>query len=144
MPGRLSFVRDYDPSLPEIHCDETQIIQAVLNIVRNAAQILDDERQRIAAPEITLRTRVMRSFTIGPVLHRLVAQIDIIDNGPGVPEDMLASIFVPMVSGRPQGTGLGLAITQSVISHHHGVIECSSRPGRTCFSVFLPLEVSVQ
>jgi two-component system nitrogen regulation sensor histidine kinase GlnL len=142
MPGRLGFIRDYDPSLPDIQCDETQIIQAVLNIVRNAAQILDDERQRITAPEITLRTRVVRSFTIGTSLHRLVAQIDIIDNGPGVPADMLDSIFVPMISGRPQGTGLGLAITQSVISRHHGVIECTSRPGKTCFSVFLPLEVT--
>ncbi len=89
---------------------------------------------------ITLRTRVVRTFTIRSTLHRIVVRIDIIDNGPGVAEDLVGQIFVPMISGRPQGTGLGLAITQSIISQHGGVIECVSRPGNTCFSVFLPLE----
>lgn len=143
MPGQVRFVRDYDPSLPEIQGDESQIIQALLNIVRNAWQILDEQPPAHSEAVITLRTRVVRTFTIRTVLHRMVAQIDITDNGPGVAEDLVGQIFVPMISGRPQGTGLGLAITQSIISQHGGVIECVSRPGKTCFSVFLPLEEPV-
>lgn len=143
MPGQVRFVRDYDPSLPEIQGDESQIIQALLNIVRNAWQILDEQPPAHGEAVITLRTRVVRTFTIRTVLHRMVAQIDITDNGPGVAEDLVGQIFVPMISGRPQGTGLGLAITQSIISQHGGVIECVSRPGKTCFSVFLPLEEPV-
>ena len=143
MPGQVRFVRDYDPSLPEIQGDESQIIQALLNIVRNAWQILDEQPPAHGEAVITLRTRVVRTFTIRTVLHRMVAQIDITDNGPGVAEDLIGQIFVPMISGRPQGTGLGLAITQSIISQHGGVIECVSRPGKTCFSVFLPLEEPV-
>ena len=143
MPGQVRFVRDYDPSLPEIQGDESQIVRALLNIVRNAWQILDEQPPANGDAEITLRTRVVRTFTIRSVLHRLVARIDIIDNGPGVAEDLVGQIFVPMISGRPQGTGLGLAITQSIISQHGGIIECASQPGKTCFSVFLPLEEPV-
>ncbi len=138
-PGRIRFQRDYDPSVPELSADADRLIQAMLNIVRNAAQSLQE--CGAADPEITLRTRVVRSFTIGHVLHRLVAQIDIIDNGPGIAEDMLERIFFPMISSRPEGTGLGLAITQNIVGQHHGVIECDSEPGTTCFSVFLPLEI---
>lgn len=134
--GTIEFLRDYDPSLPPVRGDESQLIQAVLNIVANAAQAL------VATPHptITVRTRVVRRFTIGNRLHRLALQIDIIDNGPGIAPDMLDRIYFPMISGRPEGTGLGLAITQTIIGQHGGVIECESRPGRTCFSVFLPLE----
>ncbi|MEZ5560981.1 MAG: nitrogen regulation protein NR(II) [Pseudomonadales bacterium] len=135
-PDTIRFRRDYDPSLPDIQVDEAQMIQAMLNIVRNAAQALE----RVPDPTITLRTRIMRQFTIGPHLHRIVVQIDIIDNGPGIPPDMLDRIYFPMISGRPDGTGLGLAITQNIIGQHGGVIECESEPGRTCFSVFLPLD----
>ncbi|MEE8078547.1 MAG: nitrogen regulation protein NR(II), partial [Pseudomonadales bacterium] len=143
MPGQVRFVRDYDPILPEIQSDESQIIRALLNVVRNAWQILDEQPPANGEAVITLRTRVVRSFTLRSVLHRMVARIDIIDNGPGVAEDLVGQIFVPMISGRPQGTGLGLAIAQSIISQHGGVIECDSRPGKTCFSVFLPLEEPV-
>jgi len=143
MPGQVRFVRDYDPSLPEIQSDESQIIRALLNVVRNAWQILHEQPPANGEAVITLRTRVVRTFTLRSVLHRMVARIDIIDNGPGVAEDLVGQIFVPMISGRPQGTGLGLAIAQSIISQHGGVIECDSRPGKTCFSVFLPLEESV-
>jgi two-component system nitrogen regulation sensor histidine kinase GlnL len=143
MPGQARFVRDYDPSLPEIQSDESQIIRALLNVVRNAWQILDEQPPANGEAVITLRTRVVRTFTLRSVLHRMVARIDIIDNGPGVAEDLVGQIFVPMISGRPQGTGLGLAIAQSIISQHGGVIECASRPGKTCFSVFLPLEEPV-
>jgi len=137
--GRIAFVRDYDPSLPPVRGDESQLIQALLNIVANAAQALDHTPQ----PGISLRTRVTRRFTIGTQLHRIVLQIDIVDNGPGIPPDMMDRIYFPMISGRPNGTGLGLAITQTIIGQHGGVIECDSRPGRTCFSVFLPMEDKV-
>jgi len=136
MLGRIEFVRDYDPSLPGIRADSTQLVQALLNIMRNAGQALEHTRN----PRIILRTRAVRRFTIGATLHRVVMQIDIIDNGPGIPEDMLERIWFPMISGRADGTGLGLAITQSIIGQHNGVIECTSRPGATRFSVFLPFD----
>ncbi len=134
LAGQIEFVRDYDPSLPNIRADSTQLVQALLNISRNAGQALQHTRR----PRISLKTRVVRQFTIGTTLHRLVAQIDIIDNGPGIPDEMLDRIWFPMISGRPNGTGLGLAITQAIIGQHNGMIECTSRPGETCFSVFLP------
>jgi two-component system nitrogen regulation sensor histidine kinase GlnL len=137
-PGALTFERDYDPSLPELFGDEDQIIQALLNMVQNAAQSLIEHGT--PAPSITLRTRVVRTFTIDSVKHRMVARIDIIDNGPGIADSMIDEIFYPMITSRADGSGLGLAITQSVIGQHGGVIECESQPGRTCFSVFLPLE----
>jgi two-component system nitrogen regulation sensor histidine kinase GlnL len=137
--GALEFERDYDPSLPELFGDEDQIIQALLNMVRNAAQSLM-EHPDTPAPCITLSTRVVRTFTIAGVKHRMVARIDIIDNGPGIDESMIDEIFYPMITTRADGTGLGLAITQSVIGQHGGVIECDSHPGHTCFSVFLPME----
>jgi two-component system nitrogen regulation sensor histidine kinase GlnL len=140
LPGHIEFVRDYDPSLPNIRADSTQLVQALLNITRNAGQALQQTRN----PQITLKTRVVRQFTIGATLHRLVAQIDIADNGPGIAGDMLERIWFPMISGRSDGTGLGLAITQAIIGQHNGVIECTSRPGATCFSVFLPFETEDQ
>jgi two-component system nitrogen regulation sensor histidine kinase GlnL len=139
--GTITFERDYDPSLPELFGDEDQIVQALLNMVRNAAQSLT-EHPGSQSPKITLRTRVVRTFTISGVKHRMVAQIDIIDNGPGIDESVIDEIFYPMITTRADGTGLGLAITQSVIGQHGGVIECESRPGHTCFSVFLPLETA--
>jgi two-component system nitrogen regulation sensor histidine kinase GlnL len=137
--GSLTFDRDYDPSLPELFGDEDRIIQALLNMVRNAAQSLVEAGT--AAPAIKLKTRVVRTFTIDGVKHRMVARIDIVDNGPGIEESMIDEIFYPMITTRADGSGLGLAITQSVIGQHGGVIECDSQPGNTCFSVFLPLEV---
>lgn len=137
-PGTLTLERDYDPSLPELFGDEDQIIQAILNVVQNAAQSLVEHG--VPAPTITLKTRVVRTFTIDSIKHRLVARIDIIDNGAGIEESMIDEIFYPMITTRADGSGLGLAITQSVIGQHGGVIECESQPGHTCFSIFLPLE----
>ncbi|MEP1469935.1 MAG: nitrogen regulation protein NR(II) [Halieaceae bacterium] len=134
----LTFDRDYDPSLPEVPGDKTQLIQAVLNITGNAVQAATD----IADCHITLRTRSQRQFTIGTKRHRLVCRIDIIDNGPGIPEDLQHSIFVPMVTGRADGTGLGLSISQSIINRHGGLVECASEPGETRFSIYLPMETN--
>jgi two-component system nitrogen regulation sensor histidine kinase GlnL len=82
----------------------------------------------------------MRQLTIGTTMHRLVCRVDIIDNGPGISDEILNKIFLPMVSGRADGTGLGLAISQSIITHHKGLIECTSEPGHTVFSLYIPLE----
>ncbi|MGB1905710.1 MAG: ATP-binding protein, partial [Spongiibacter sp.] len=89
----------------------------------------------------TLRSRTLRQFTIGSHRHRLVCRVDIIDNGPGIPSELLPSIFLPMISGRADGSGLGLSIAQSILNHHRGLIECQSEPGCTQFSLFIPVEL---
>ncbi|MDP2747378.1 MAG: nitrogen regulation protein NR(II) [Pseudomonas sp.] len=140
--GSIILVRDYDPSIPDVLIDREQMIQAVLNIVRNAMQALSGQND-LRLGRITLRSRTLRQFTIGHIRHRLVARLEIIDNGPGIPAELQDTIFYPMVSGRADGTGLGLAITQNIISQHQGLIECESHPGHTLFSIFLPLEQGV-
>lgn len=137
--GDIVIERDYDPSIPEIKGDTERLIQAILNIVRNAMQALQlkPEQQH---KTITLRSRTRRQFTIGTKTHRLVCKLDIIDNGPGIPHELSQTLFLPMVSGRADGTGLGLSISQSIIHHHHGLIECSSQPGKTVFTAYIPLQ----
>jgi two-component system nitrogen regulation sensor histidine kinase GlnL len=137
--GHIVIQRDYDPSIPEIMGDREQLIQAVLNISRNAQQALRSMPSD-ALPELRFRTRTQRQFTIGNSRHRLACQIDITDNGPGVPPELMDTLFVPMISGRVDGTGLGLTIAQSIINQHHGLIECKSSPGKTVFSLLIPLE----
>ncbi|MEH6577450.1 MAG: nitrogen regulation protein NR(II) [Amphritea sp.] len=136
--GSIKIIRDYDPSLPEFMGDREQLIQAVLNIMRNSMQAM--EEAAVESPTITLSTRVVRNITLGAQMHRLVYCIDIIDNGPGIPSDILNKIFYPMVSGRAEGTGLGLSIAQSVLAKHRGLIECDSMPGKTRFQLLIPLE----
>ena len=125
--------RDYDPSIPEVKADHDMLIQALLNIARNACEALKHEGN------ITFRTRVVRKYTIGLQQHKLVACIEVIDDGPGIPEDIREKIFFPMVTGRAEGSGLGLSISQSLIHQHNGLIECQSEPGKTVFSVILPI-----
>lgn len=131
--NNISIVRDYDPSIPELQADPDQLIQALLNITRNAYQAVGE------GGTITLRTRIERKFTLGKQRYDLVARIEIIDNGPGIPEDILDKIFFPMVTGRAEGTGLGLSIAQSLIQQHDGLIEVISVPGGTVFTVLLPI-----
>jgi two-component system nitrogen regulation sensor histidine kinase GlnL len=135
--GHIAIRRDYDPSIPTLKADRNQLIQAVLNIVRNAVQAL---RERTQPGEIVLKTRIFRQITIGRKRFKLAAKIDIADNGPGIPADMRERIFYPMITGRAEGTGLGLSIAQSLIHQHHGSIECSSVPGNTVFTIYLPME----
>ena len=135
---QIQVQRDYDPSIPELHGDEAQLIQAVLNVARNALQALMENP--VEQPAIILRTRTVRQFTIRQHRYRLVVKLEVIDNGPGIPREMMEKIFYPMISGRPSGTGLGLSIAQQIVHYHRGVIECDSRPGETVFSVYLPLE----
>jgi len=134
-PENIRIRRDYDPSLPLLLVDSDQLIQAFLNIARNAVQAIGN-----APGEILLRTRAIRQFTIATTRHRLVVQVDIIDNGPGVPPEIIDEIFYPMVTGRAEGTGLGLSIAQAMVQHQHGLLECESQPGRTVFSCWLPVE----
>lgn len=128
--------RDYDPSVPEVNVDPDMLFQALLNVTRNACEALNESGK---AGNITLKTRVVRKYTIGQQRHKLVASIEVIDDGPGIPADIREKIFFPMVTGRAEGTGLGLAISQSLIQQHDGLIECQSEPGRTVFSVILPI-----
>jgi len=133
-PAEVAVLRDYDPSIPEVLIDREQIIQAVLNVLRNALNAVGD------AGTVTLRTRTRRQLTIGGARHKLMVQIDIEDSGCGVPPDMIEKIFYPMVTTRAQGTGLGLPLSQYLIHSHGGLIECRSRPGCTVFSIYLPIE----
>ena len=135
----IDLIRDYDPSIPPVLADSSQLIQAMLNIARNAMQALSSPEVEHNLGRIYLRTRIIRNATIGAKFHRLVASIKIIDNGPGIKPDLIDSIFYPMISGHAEGTGLGLSITHSIINQHKGLIECESRPGATCFTVLLPL-----
>jgi two-component system nitrogen regulation sensor histidine kinase GlnL len=131
--GAVVVDRDYDPSLPNTMIDRNQIIQALLNIARNAMQALNEQGR------IILRTRALSNVSIGAVRHRLVASLQVEDNGPGVPEELRASIFYPLVTGRATGTGLGLAVAQELVTRHGGLIEFESEPGRTIFTLLLPL-----
>ena len=138
--GSLIINKDYDPSIPDITGDREKLIQAVLNVVRNAMQALDGADKIGHGGEITLRTRILNHFTIGKKRHPMVCRLDIIDNGPGIPADISERIFYPMISGRAEGSGLGLPIAQSAIHQHQGLIECESEPGYTRFSIYLPLK----
>lgn len=124
---------DYDPSIPELSADKNQLIQALLNIVRNAVQAIQNEG------EIVIKTRIRRHMTIGRKRYKLTIKIDITDSGPGIKPELMGQIFYPMITGRAEGTGLGLSIAQSLINQHNGLIECESEPGHTVFSIYLPL-----
>ena len=137
-PQGLRVQRDYDTSIPEFRGDRAQLIQALLNIVQNAAQALAD---RIVQGDacITLRTRVARQVTFGRQRYKLALELHVIDNGPGVPDAIRDRIFYPLVSGRDGGSGLGLTLAQTFVQQHHGLIECESAPGRTDFRILIPL-----
>jgi two-component system nitrogen regulation sensor histidine kinase GlnL len=130
--------RDYDTSLPEITGDREQLIQAILNIARNAAQAIMNQPPGGAPGEIIFRTRSARQVTLAKRHHRLAIELHVIDNGPGIPESIRDRIFYPLVSGRENGSGLGLTLAQSFVQQHGGTIEVTSRPGRTCFLLTLP------
>ena len=133
-PERIKINRDYDPSIPEIGADRDMLIQAFLNIARNAVQAID------VSGEITFKTRVGRQFTIGQITHPLVVQVDITDSGRGIPRDLGETIFLPMITDKPDGSGLGLPIAQEIISRHGGTIHLYSTDSGTTFSTILPME----
>ncbi|PMH46047.1 two-component system sensor histidine kinase NtrB [Vibrio sp. 10N.286.49.B3] len=131
----LVMERDYDPSLPDIVMDAYQVEQAMLNIVSNAAQILSKQEHGT----ITIRTRTVHQANIHGQRHKLAARIEIIDDGPGIQPELQDTLFYPMVSGREGGTGLGLSISQNLIDQHGGKIDVESWPGRTTFTIYLPI-----
>jgi len=135
----VSITRDYDPSLPEINIDHELLVQAILNISKNALQSLENNTE----PKIEFKTRVERQFTISGKRHRFVIRVDIKDNGPGIPKEIQEHLFYPMISKRVGGTGLGLTFAQSIVSQHGGIIEFETEPGETIFKVFIPLENSI-
>ena len=136
--GSLKLVRDYDPSIPDIQGDREQLIQAVLNVARNAMQaVLDCSHPD---PIITFRSRIQLSFTIAGQHHKVICRLEIIDNGPGVSEEIKERIFFPMISGRSEGSGLGLTIAQTAVNGHQGIIECESEAGHTSFSIYFPIK----
>ena len=137
-PKGLRVVRDYDTSIPEFRGDREQLIQALLNIAHNAAQVLA-ERIAEGDAQIVFRTRVVRQVTFGKQRYRLALELHVIDNGPGVPDSIKDRIFFPLISGREGGSGLGLTLAQTFVQQHHGLIECDSVPGRTDFKILIPL-----
>ena len=132
-PQTVRIEKDYDPSIPDFIADPDLLIQAVLNVARNAIEALGTHGR------VRLLTRIHRQFTIGQRHHRLVARIDVQDDGPGIDEQLLQRVFHPLVTGRNGGTGLGLSIAQSLVNQHGGLIECESCPGHTVFSILLPV-----
>lgn len=136
-PQGLRIIRNYDTSLPDIIGDKEQLIQAVLNIAHNAAQALAEEMRRGTAV-IELRTRVARSVTIAKQRYKLALDLHVIDNGPGIPDEIRDRIFFPLVSGREGGSGLGLTLAQTFVQQHQGFIACESQPGKTDFHIQIP------
>jgi two-component system nitrogen regulation sensor histidine kinase GlnL len=131
-PGGVKLVRDYDPSLPPVTVDRDQIVQALLNIVRNALQAVGDNGR------IIFRTRALANFVIGGQQHRIVNSIEIEDNGPGISEDMQENVFLPLVTSKTEGSGIGLTIAQDLVSGNGGLLEFDSKPGSTVFRLRLP------
>jgi two-component system, NtrC family, nitrogen regulation sensor histidine kinase GlnL len=131
-PPGVELVRDYDPSLPSLSVDRGQMIQALLNLARNALEAVGQDGR------IVLRTRALSNYNLGGEQHRLVLSIEIEDSGPGIPDELKETIFYPLVTGRTTGTGLGLTIAQDLVSRNGGLIEFTSRPGRTVFHMRLP------
>jgi two-component system nitrogen regulation sensor histidine kinase GlnL len=132
-PGTLAVKRDYDTSLPDLYGDPEPLIQALLNVARNAAQAMG------GIGEIRLHTRIARQVTLAKQRFRHAVMIQIIDNGPGVPDSLRDKVFYPLVSGRDGGTGLGLSLAQNFVNQHHGIIEFESVPGNTRFTILLPV-----
>jgi len=135
-PGNVAVRLDYDPSIPDLALDFDQMVQAFMNLVRNAFQAMEKQ-----GGMLTIRTRVSHRFTLGNRMIPLVAVIQFVDEGEGIPAELFDSIFYPMVTSKPEGTGLGLPISQAIVRQHDGLIVAQSEPGQTIFSVYLPLEL---
>ena len=133
-PAGVAIERDYDPSLPRLRLDRNQIIQALLNLGRNAIQAVG------SSGRIVLRTRALTNASIGSRRYRVVASIQVEDDGPGVPADIRDTVFYPLITGRQGGSGLGLAVAQDLIGRHDGLVEFDSRPGHTVFTILLPFD----
>ena len=136
--GEVEFIRDYDISLPEFTADREKLIQALLNISRNALQAMLKDRSKKSILKIV--TRSERQIVFHKKKHSTAIRIDIIDNGPGIPLNIKDKIFYPLVSGNQEGTGLGLSLAQNFISLHKGIIQVESKAGETSFTIILPIK----
>jgi two-component system nitrogen regulation sensor histidine kinase GlnL len=130
--GELLVMRDYDPSIPAVQLDYQRLVQALLNLLRNAAQA--------GASRVILRSRVEHRQRLGGLVHRQALRIEVEDNGPGVAEELRERLTLPGVSGRPDGSGLGLAVVDAIAREHAGQLSYDSEPGRTRFVLRMPLE----
>ena len=134
----ITFIRDYDVSLPEFIVDREKLIQAILNIARNGAQAMKLNNQDNM--QLSFITRAERQIVFRKKKHATAIRIDIIDNGPGIKNELIDKIFFPLVTAKENGSGLGLSLAQNLISLHQGMIDCHSVPGKTIFSIILPIE----
>lgn len=134
-PSNVFIKLDYDPSIPEVKMNFEAMVQALLNLIINAMQAME-ERGGV----LTLKTRVEHKFTLGTQTYPLVACISVMDQGNGIPSEVFDSIFFPMVSSKKEGSGLGLPVAQNVLRQHDGLIVAESEPGNTVFNVYLPLK----
>ena len=132
-PG-VKVTRDYDPSLPPLWADRNQLVQAYLNLARNAVDALEGDGGRIV-----FRTRALTNVTLAGKRHRLVVSAEVQDDGPGIPDELQPTVFYPLVTGRNSGTGIGLTVAQELVGRNHGLIEFDSRPGETVFKMRLPI-----
>ena len=135
--NKINLIRDYDPSIPEINGDENLFVQAILNIVKNAQQAIEN----IEDPSITIKSRIEYGKPINGVIHQTICSIEIIDNGPGIPQELHDQVFFPMVSVKENGSGLGLTIAQDIIRIHGGGIIFRSNPGETIFAIQIPIKI---
>lgn len=136
--GHMKIIEDYDPSLPLAYGDPDQLLQVVLNLVKNASEAAGPQQ----GGTIRLHTFYEHSFRLrrsDGTGQSLPLQIEIIDDGPGLPPDIEGDVFDPFVSGKENGTGLGLALVSKIISDHDGWISVDSVPGKTRFRISLPL-----
>ncbi|MDA0223310.1 MAG: ATP-binding protein [Proteobacteria bacterium] len=133
--AHMRFFDDYDPSLPNSMGDADQLLQVFANLFANAAQAGGD------GGRITIRTYFEQGLRLSSGRGDLAVplQIEVIDDGPGIPEALADSVFDPFVSTRENGTGLGLALVSKIITEHNGTIVLTSKPGRTSFRISLPI-----
>lgn len=141
-PDNIEVYRDYDPSLPVTVFDPNQLEQAVLNVVKNGIQALQEfslTQPAEYSPLLTMKTRFAGSKVMHGTRFKQVLKISIIDNGPGISEELRSTIFYPMVTNKSDGNGLGLSISQTLIDQHQGMIEVDSWPGQTEFAIYIPV-----
>lgn len=131
----IKIKRDYDPSIPCVWVDENYLTQVMINLIKNALEAMEGVDEGL----LILRTRVERNITLADEFHRTIASIQVIDNGSGIADEMLETIFLPMVTSKAEGTGLGLPISQELIHRCGGLIKADSEPGKTVFTIYLPL-----